>query len=248
MKYRTLRALKTMKELPGFSKDFSQFVREECRREADLVLSEKDPPLKNFNMDSIKDFSFESSLSKLERVAPTLLASIAGSISESKCDDLSSLSRKGFGGRRRDESVSLVPAIVQTASAILRNRHPNSISTVPAVNSLNNWTSHITSRYFYLANALGTSFRFLSSSFEYPEKYSYGFLFSQKKTVQLIDKVNEAHALKIEEMRDKVETMLRSSRTNRERSARASAGAFGFSMFGDNVGKVINPRFVLLLH
>ena len=45
-------------------------------------------------------------------------------------------------------------------------------------------------------------------------------------------------------MKDKVETMMKTSRTNREKSARASAGAFGFSMFGDNVGKVINPRFV----
>ena len=161
MKYRTLRALKTMKELPGFATDFSRFVRDECRREGDLILSDKDPPLKDFNMASIKDFSYLNSLSKLEKVAPTLLASIAGSISDSKCDDLASLSRKGFGGRRREESVSLVPAIVQTASAILRNRHPNSISTVPAVNSLNNWTNHITSRYFYLANALGTSFRFV---------------------------------------------------------------------------------------
>ena len=163
MQYRTLRALKTMKELPGFAKDFSHFVRDECRHEADLVLSYKDPPLRDFDMDSLKNFSYATSLSKLEKVAPTLLASIAGSISESKCEELSSLSRKGFGGRRQSESVSLVPAIVQTASAILRNRHPNSISTVPAVNSLNNLTNHITSRYFYLSNALGNSYRFLSS-------------------------------------------------------------------------------------
>ena len=72
-----------------------------------------------------------------------------------------------------------------------------------------------------------------------------GFLFSQKTTVDLIDRVSEAHAEKVEDMKDKVESMLRSSRTNREKSALASAGAFGFSLFGDNVGKVINPRFVL---
>ena len=66
-----------MKGLPGFAKDFSQFVRDECRRESDLVLAEKDPPLKDFDMNSLKDFSYFSSLSKLEKVAPTLIASIA---------------------------------------------------------------------------------------------------------------------------------------------------------------------------
>ena len=161
--YRTLRALRTMKGLPGFAKDFSQFVREECRRESDLILGDKDPPLKDFDMTSLQDFSYSNSLSKLEQVAPTLMASIAGSISGSKCDDFASLSRKGFGGSRRAEDMSLVPAIVQTATAILRNRHPNSISTVPAVNSLHNLTNHITSQYFYFTNALGTSFRFITT-------------------------------------------------------------------------------------
>ena len=157
-KYRTLRALKTMKGLPGFAKDFCQFVRDECRAEGDLILADKDPPLKDFNMDTLKNFSYEASLAKLENICPILMSSIAGSISDSKAD-MQSLSRFGFGGRRRGESVSLKPALVQTASAILHNRHPNSISTVPAINSLNNFTSQITSRYFYLSNALGTSFR-----------------------------------------------------------------------------------------
>ena len=150
-----------MKELPGFKQDFSTFVREECRIEADLILSDKDPPLKEFNMETLKTFSYHSCLSKLEKNAPTLIASIVGSISDSKSDQPKYLSRKGFGGRRRDDAVSLIPAIVQTASAILHNRHPNSISTIPAINSLNNYTNHITSQYFYLSNSLGISYRFL---------------------------------------------------------------------------------------
>ena len=149
-----------MKELPGFTRDFRQFVREECRTEANLILEQKDPPLREFSMESVKNFSYLSSLAKLECVVPTLLASIVGTITDSKSDDLETLDRKGFGGSRRADSVSLVPTIVQTASAILRNRHPNSISTVLAVNSLNNHTEHVTSRYFYLCNALGTSYRF----------------------------------------------------------------------------------------
>ena len=68
------------------------------------------------------------------------------------------------------------------------------------------------------------------------------FIVSQKKTTELVDKVNEAHAWKVEEMQQKVELMLATSVTNREKSACATAGAMGFCMFGDNVGKVINPR------
>ena len=70
--------------------------------------------------------------------------------------------------------------------------------------------------------------------------------FSQKKTIQLVDKVNEAHAWETEAMKDSVEVMLKSSQTHREKSARANAGLVGFSMFGDNVGKIVNPRFVLI--
>ena len=72
-------------------------------------------------------------------------------------------------------------------------------------------------------------------------------LFSQKTTTQLVDKINEAHACEIEDMKERVESMLRTSNTNREKKARASSGASGFSMFGDNVGKVINPRCVLFV-
>ena len=66
--------------------------------------------------------------------------------------------------------------------------------------------------------------------------------FSQKTAAQIADKVNDEHAWKIEEMKGKVETMLSSAVTNRERGALASAGAYGFCLFGDNVGKVVNPR------
>ena len=149
-----------MKELPGFETDLAAFVRNECRKEADGILSEKDPPLRDFGMADIQNFSYSSCLTKLQRVAPILISSISGAISDSKSDDLHTLSRAGFGGKRKGDQISLTPAIVQTATAILKNRHPNSISLVPAVNSLNNMTNHITSRYFYLTNNLGTSYRY----------------------------------------------------------------------------------------
>ena len=149
-----------MKSLPDFDKEFPKFVREECRLEADRILKNKDPPLSEFNLSSLNNFKYENVLTKLESVTPVLMASIAGSISSSKDQCLANLTRKGFGGRKRSENISLVPAIVQTATAILRNRHPNSISTVPFLNSLNNWLNHIPHQYFYLNNSLGQSFRY----------------------------------------------------------------------------------------
>lgn len=159
MRYRTLRALRTMRNLPSFDKDFHTFVREQCRIEGDFILKSKDPPKSDFDLKSLREFQFESQLEKFERVCPTLMASIAGSITSSKDDQLINLTRKGFGGSRKSEDVSLVPTMVQVASCILRNRHPNSISTVPCVNSLNNYLLHIPHQYFYLNNALGQSFR-----------------------------------------------------------------------------------------
>ena len=97
-------------------------------------------------------------LKRLEGLMPTLMSSISGSISASK-DSLEHLSRKGFGGSRQSEDISLVPTMVQTAACILRNRHPNSISTVPCLNSLNNYLNHVTKQFFYMTNSLGQSYR-----------------------------------------------------------------------------------------
>ena len=159
-KYRTGRALRCMKNLPNFSKDFRDFIREECRLEGDLILKDKDPPISSFNLESLRSFDYNHELEKMESICPLLVASISGSISAaSKEIPAASLTRKGFGGSRRGEDISLVPAIVQCASLIMRNRHPNSISTVPCVNSINNWLAHVPFKYFFLQNSLGASFR-----------------------------------------------------------------------------------------
>ena len=159
-RYRTGHALREMKELPNFDKDFLQFVREECRLEADQILKNKDPPPSSFNLESLKSFDYFKELSKMEAVSPILVASISGAISASKDKPTASLTRKGFGGSRKDDDISLVPSIVQAASLIMRNRHPNSISTVPCINSINNWLQHVPHKYFFLQNALGFSFRY----------------------------------------------------------------------------------------
>ena len=147
-----------MKALHNFDRDFNQFVRHECRRQGDTILKQKDPPLSDFNIISVDEFDYNKELSKLEKIVPTLMSSIAGTISSSKAE-LPMLSRKGFGGSNQSQDISLIPAMVQTASCIIRNRHPNSISTVPCVNSVNNYLNHITKQYFFMQNSLGFSYR-----------------------------------------------------------------------------------------
>ena len=148
-----------MKKLPNFDREFNKFVRDESRRQADNILKSKDPALKEFNLRSLKDFEYINELQRFENLMPTLMASISGSISGSR-DSLENLSRKGFGGSRQSEDISLVPAMVQTAACILRNRHPNSISTVPCMNSLNNYLNHVTKQFFFMTNSLGQSYRY----------------------------------------------------------------------------------------
>ena len=148
-----------MKKLPDFQSDLYQFVREEARAEADNILKCKDPPLSEFDLKSLDNFSYKSEMEKLLTVAPLLMACIAGTISSQKSASLCDLSRKGFGGSRQSEPISLMPAMVQTASCILRNRHPNSISTVACVNSVNSWLLHIPHQFFFLNNSLGIGFR-----------------------------------------------------------------------------------------
>ena len=93
MNYRIERALKTMKTLRNFERDFHQFVRDESRRQADNILKQKDPPLSEFDTSSIDEFDYNTELFKLEGMVPILMASIAGTISASKAET-SMLSRK----------------------------------------------------------------------------------------------------------------------------------------------------------
>jgi hypothetical protein len=59
-----------------------------------------------------------------------------------------------------------------------------------------------------------------------------------------LDKVNKDHDWKIQKMKEETEKMHREETTLRGLRARASAGIGGFAFFGDNVGKIVNPRYV----
>ena len=76
------------------------------------------------------------------------------------------------------------------------------------------------------------------------QEFSFWSYFSHKTATELMDRVNESHDSLVVDMKAKVETMLSSCKTEREKASCARAGAAGCSFFGDNVGKVISPRLV----
>ena len=64
--------------------------------------------------------------------------------------------------------------------------------------------------------------------------------FSKKTAIAILDKVNEDYAKPILDMKLMIEKAYIEDVTKREMKAR---GCGGHSLFSDNVGKVINPRY-----
>ena len=68
-------------------------------------------------------------------------------------------------------------------------------------------------------------------------------LCSKKTAMTILDKVNEDHARNIIASKVEVEDMyINGQRTEKGLKVPTKPAAFGFCLFGDNVGKIINPR------
>ena len=65
---------------------------------------------------------------------------------------------------------------------------------------------------------------------------------SKKTAVNLVDQVNVDHDAGVLKMKQDVERIHREETTQRALRAKASAGVSGFSLYGDNVGKIVQPR------
>ena len=159
LRNRTDRALRSLKLLPNFPPALNAFVQEECRLQAQGILSEKDSPRASFSLHSIESFSYKDQLRKFQRTNPLLLASIIGTLSKDKNSDAEDLGRKGFGGSNRAEDIDLTPTICQSVSRVLKNRHPYSITTLPCLNSLSLWANRVPCQLYHLFNSLGDCFR-----------------------------------------------------------------------------------------
>ena len=148
-----------MKSFPNFTSAFHNFVLDEARREAQTI-SEKDPPRSAFTLETLRQFTYKDQLIKLQESSPLLVACVTGSISKDKVDTAEEVYRKGLGGRNADQSIDLVPAVVQSVTRILKNRHPRSLSTVSCLNSLFLWTSRVSGHVFQFLNSLGDCYKY----------------------------------------------------------------------------------------
>ena len=163
MKNMPERALRSMRTLPGFNSALVNFVQDEAYREGGGILAEKDAPRKDFTIENLRNFSYKEQLGKLQRTNPLLVACVMGSIRKIKITTVDDLKRKGFGGADTSEDIDLTPAVVQSVSRIIKNCHPRSISTIPAMNSLLFWTSRVSGHIFELFNYLGDCYRYFIS-------------------------------------------------------------------------------------
>ena len=78
VRHRVQRALRTMKQISSFDSALHSFVQEETKREADAVLSDKDIPRSEFNLENIRKFSHKAELDKFRQTNPLLLGAIIG--------------------------------------------------------------------------------------------------------------------------------------------------------------------------
>ena len=134
-------------------------MQEEAHKESEGILSDKDPARKDFTLNSLRKFSYKEQLAKLQKSSPLLVACITGSISKTKVKTSEDLTRKGFGGQNRDKNIDLTPAVVQTVSRILKNKHPYSLTLMASLNSLFLWTCRVSGNVFQLLNSLGDCYR-----------------------------------------------------------------------------------------
>ena len=157
---RLLPAFRTMKSLPNFPSELVSFIQEESRIQAEAIVGQKEPCRTALTLDNVRQFSYKEQLQKLQKTNPLLVASIVGTLAKSRNVNAEDITRKGFGGANRSEDIDLTPCIVQSASRILRNRHPSSVSVLPGLNSLFMWTNRVPGQVFHWFNSLGDTFRY----------------------------------------------------------------------------------------
>jgi hypothetical protein len=72
------------------------------------------------------------------------------------------------------------------------------------------------------------------------------YVFSKKTAINIVDNVNKDHDWKVVKMRNDIQDIHSNETTNRGLRSKAASGVGGFALFGDNVGKIINPRLVIV--
>ena len=149
------RALKQLEYLPNFEKDLQKYIYERVQKEASLAVHDKEHSLVDFDRHDIESFSYDAYHSKLLNRNPILMSALTGSISNLKYEQLNNPTRKGFGGSRQSELISLKPALCQTVARLLHNKHPRSVTQIQCLNSVLNAVQHIPGKAVSLGNGFG---------------------------------------------------------------------------------------------
>ena len=153
------RALKQMEFLPNFERELQEYIFNYVQTEARGILLSKEVSAGDFSRKHMDDFTYDFYHAEVLANYPILSAVITGAVSNQGFEKHQNPSRKGFGGSRRDEDISLKPVICQTVARLLHNKHPRSASLLQCMNSALNTVQHLPVKAVTLSNALGDSFR-----------------------------------------------------------------------------------------
>ena len=148
-----------MESLQNFSKELQKYIFKRSQSEANSVKLYKDVSVTNFSSHDVNEFSYDAYHSSAMDRYPILMASVTGAVCNQSYDEIHNPTRKGFGGSRSSEDISLKPVICQTVSRMLHNKHPRSVTSLQCMNSALNMVHHVPGRALVSSNALGDSFR-----------------------------------------------------------------------------------------
>ena len=100
-----------MEFLPNYERELQEYIYNYVQAEAKGILQAKEVTVAEFSREHMEKFSYDLYHSEALSSYPILSAVISGAVSNQKYDELENPSRKGFGGSRRDEAISLKPVI-----------------------------------------------------------------------------------------------------------------------------------------
>ena len=111
-----------MESLQNFSKELQKYIFKRSQSEAASVKLYKDVSVANFSYDDVNKFSYETYHATAMDRYPILMASVTGAVCNQSYEDMNNPTRKGFGGSRSSEDISLKPVVCQTISRMLHNK------------------------------------------------------------------------------------------------------------------------------
>ena len=159
MNRRPGRAFKQMEFLPNYIRDLQKYIHDYVQAEAAGIKNAKEVTVADFDRCLMESFSYDTYYADALSIYPIISAVLTGALSNQRFEELHNPSRKGFGGSRKDESISLKPVVCQTLARLLHNKHPRSASLMQCLNSALFTILHLPHKAVTLANALGDCFR-----------------------------------------------------------------------------------------